>query len=291
MPPTARADDARLIGDRAGEAAAPMAEQLAVGELARRARAVVGQEHVRLPRGDPAWIARATRSLPVPLSPVISTVRSLPCSRWIWSATRCIAALAQTNPGSSGSSDRSTTPGAGFDGTLARAAQLESLAQDGAERAEAAAASARANGRGRRDDRASAARPPSRPMRLDRPAADDGRRARARGRAASARARVGVAARPPRRRATVAERRLNVKMTAACASHASSSAVAPSRASSAGMTAASTSRRTIAASPSMRGADDTRRSPPRASSPARHAPRARSGCAPSDSKIASASVR
>ena len=39
------ADDARLIGDRAGEAAAPVPEQLAVGQLARRAGAVVGEEH------------------------------------------------------------------------------------------------------------------------------------------------------------------------------------------------------------------------------------------------------
>ena len=41
---------AGLIGDRAGEAAAAVAEQLAVGQLARRARAVVGQEHVRAAR-------------------------------------------------------------------------------------------------------------------------------------------------------------------------------------------------------------------------------------------------
>ena len=39
------AEHARLIGDRAGEAAAPVAEQLAVGQLAGRAGAVVGQEH------------------------------------------------------------------------------------------------------------------------------------------------------------------------------------------------------------------------------------------------------
>ena len=52
-------------------------------------------------------MARATRSLPVPLSPVISTVRSWPCRRWICSATRFIAALAQMKPGSSGSSGRS----------------------------------------------------------------------------------------------------------------------------------------------------------------------------------------
>ena len=45
------------------------------------------------------WMASATSSLPVPLSPVTSTVRSFPWRRWICSATRCIAALAHTNPG------------------------------------------------------------------------------------------------------------------------------------------------------------------------------------------------
>ena len=47
MPPAADADQARLIGDRAGEAAAPVAEQLAVGQIAVGRRAVVGQEHRR----------------------------------------------------------------------------------------------------------------------------------------------------------------------------------------------------------------------------------------------------
>ena len=45
-----RAEHAGLVGDRAGEAAAAMAEQLAVGELPRGARAVVGQEHAAMPR-------------------------------------------------------------------------------------------------------------------------------------------------------------------------------------------------------------------------------------------------
>ena len=50
MPPTRRPEHARLVGDRAGEAAAAMAEQLAVGQLARGAGAVVGQEHAAAPR-------------------------------------------------------------------------------------------------------------------------------------------------------------------------------------------------------------------------------------------------
>ncbi len=40
-----RSNQSLLIGDRAGEAAAAMPEQLAVGQLARGRRAVVGQEH------------------------------------------------------------------------------------------------------------------------------------------------------------------------------------------------------------------------------------------------------
>ena len=44
MPPAARADQAGLVGHRAGERSAAMAEQLAVGQLARGGRAVVGQE-------------------------------------------------------------------------------------------------------------------------------------------------------------------------------------------------------------------------------------------------------
>ena len=45
MPPAADAHQPRLIGDGAGEAAAAMAEQLAVGQVAVGRRAVVGQEH------------------------------------------------------------------------------------------------------------------------------------------------------------------------------------------------------------------------------------------------------
>ena len=35
----------------------------------------------RLARGDPLWMARATSSLPVPVSPVISTVESVAATR------------------------------------------------------------------------------------------------------------------------------------------------------------------------------------------------------------------
>ncbi len=99
-----RADQAGLVGDRAGE------RTRGGGRTAgcRRARASSSCScragTSRRCAASPTWIARATSSLPVPLSPVISTVRSLPCSRWICSTTRAIAALAQTKPGACGSS-------------------------------------------------------------------------------------------------------------------------------------------------------------------------------------------
>ena len=81
-------------------------------------------------RGEPTCIARATSSLPVPLSPVTRTVRSFPCSRVIWSTTRCIAALAQRKPGSSGSRERLACSSATRSGRSLRGAQLEALAGD-----------------------------------------------------------------------------------------------------------------------------------------------------------------
>ena len=50
-----------------------MAEELALEQLARDRGAVDGDEGPALRAGSRAWIARATSSLPVPLSPVIST--------------------------------------------------------------------------------------------------------------------------------------------------------------------------------------------------------------------------
>ncbi len=41
----------------------------------------------RLARGDPAWIARARSSFPVPVSPVISTVESVAVTRATRSST------------------------------------------------------------------------------------------------------------------------------------------------------------------------------------------------------------
>ena len=81
-----------------------------------------------------------------------------------------------------------------------------------------------------------------------------------------------------------------VKITAACPSQASTRVVVPSRASSAGVTAASTMRRTSAASPST---GEPRNAPVDEVGIPAIAARvsARSGCASSDSKIPSASVR
>jgi hypothetical protein len=55
----------RLIGDCPGKAPAAMAEELTIREFARRAGAVIRKEHVFRDASDPAWMARATRSLPV----------------------------------------------------------------------------------------------------------------------------------------------------------------------------------------------------------------------------------
>ncbi len=50
VPPSAVRSTPGLVGDGAREAAAAVAEELTVGELARRARAVVGQEHAAAAR-------------------------------------------------------------------------------------------------------------------------------------------------------------------------------------------------------------------------------------------------
>ena len=52
--------------------------------LSASSRVIVVQlngRNVAVRRGEPAWMARAIRSLPVPLSPVMSTVSVCPCTR------------------------------------------------------------------------------------------------------------------------------------------------------------------------------------------------------------------
>ena len=77
-------------------------------------------------------MARATSSLPVPLSPVISTVRSLPCSRWICSTTRAHrGAGARGIPAAAARAigRRRRRPSVG--GSVAGRAQREALARHG----------------------------------------------------------------------------------------------------------------------------------------------------------------
>ena len=64
------------VAHGAGEGALPVAEQFALEQFARDRGAVDGHEG---PVGPEArkWIALATSSLPVPLSPVIRTVASV----------------------------------------------------------------------------------------------------------------------------------------------------------------------------------------------------------------------
>ena len=59
---------------RAGEAALLVAEQLALDQVRRHRAAVEHDELVLRERGDSVWIACATTSLPVPVSPSMTTV-------------------------------------------------------------------------------------------------------------------------------------------------------------------------------------------------------------------------
>ena len=192
----------------------------------------------------------------MPLSPVTSTVRSLPCSRWIRSATRCIAGAGADEAGKQRlerSLDRARRR---LGRPLARRAQLESLAQHRAQRAEALQHRRRERPhrrhRGHARRRSRRGRSPRRPA-APTPAPPSDRDAAPRHRAR----RLARRSRRRRRRATSPGRGC-VKITAACASHASSSVVVPSLASRAGVTAASTIRRTSAASPST---GDPRKAP------------------------------
>ena len=67
-------DQARPRRCRAGEGAARVAEQLVLEQRFGERRAVEGDERLRARGLLAAWIARATSSLPVPVSPVMSTV-------------------------------------------------------------------------------------------------------------------------------------------------------------------------------------------------------------------------
>ena len=84
--------DLELVG--AGEGAALVAEQLALQEVTRHGGAVDLDERGRAPRRE-AWIARATMSFPVPVSPRSSTVMSTRAACWIVPQSSRIFGLCQ----------------------------------------------------------------------------------------------------------------------------------------------------------------------------------------------------
>ena len=67
-----RREETGLVADGAGEAAAPVTEQLALDQLVGMAPQFTGTNG-RSARGPVAWITRATSSLPVPDSPEMCT--------------------------------------------------------------------------------------------------------------------------------------------------------------------------------------------------------------------------
>ena len=69
-------EDALVVGHRAGEGAAGVAEELALEHALADGAAVEADEGPVPARGELSWMARATSSLPVPLSPRISTFTS-----------------------------------------------------------------------------------------------------------------------------------------------------------------------------------------------------------------------
>ena len=74
VPPCGLLEEAALGLHRAGEGALGVAEQLALEQRLGQRGAVDGHERARARAASCGWIARATSSLPVPLSPATSTV-------------------------------------------------------------------------------------------------------------------------------------------------------------------------------------------------------------------------
>ena len=93
--------------ERAGERAARVAEELALGERLRDGGAVDRHERRRARAAPSAWMARATTSLPVPVSPSISTGASVRAAVRTSSRTRSIAGLRADEPGERSASGRS----------------------------------------------------------------------------------------------------------------------------------------------------------------------------------------
>ena len=170
-----------------------------------------------------------------------------PWSRWIWSATRDIAALAQMNPGSSNSIARSPWCRGRRRRAFARDAQVEALPRDGRDHREPAA---RAGARGGlRTPRPPCAGPPRRRPRLsiastpsataDPPCATT-----------DAAAAACAGSMPPDATTRGSPRLVRTSTTAPTAPGSSSATPTNSRASRSGMSDASTSRRTTASSAS-----------------------------------------
>ena len=76
VPPSAEREAPVALLGRAGERALFMAEELALDQLRRNRRAIDFDERL-VAAAAGAWIARATSSLPVPVSPRIRTVASV----------------------------------------------------------------------------------------------------------------------------------------------------------------------------------------------------------------------
>ena len=93
MPPSASSKRPRRARDRAGEGALLVTEELALEQGLDEGRAVDGDERAVRARAR-AWMASATSSLPVPLSPWMSTVLSV----------RATLRIAATRPRMAGSS-------------------------------------------------------------------------------------------------------------------------------------------------------------------------------------------
>ena len=90
---------AGLARHGAGEGALLVAEELAFEQGLGERGAVDGDERLARPGGWRAWRARAASSLPVPLSPRISTVAGVGATLAISSTTRRRPGLSPTRPG------------------------------------------------------------------------------------------------------------------------------------------------------------------------------------------------
>ena len=113
VPPSASSMSPGLASDRAGERALLVAEQLGLEHLARQRAAVDGHEGPARARGERSWMARATSSLPVPLSPSTSTEESVGATRSTMRSTSSICGLrgddAAERPGAGSSWARRAT--------------------------------------------------------------------------------------------------------------------------------------------------------------------------------------